>query len=152
MTDVLERFWTALEARDGEAMATCYSADADFADPVFRLHGGEIGAMWRMLMGDAKDLQVDAGSLVIDDEVGTGVWEATYTFTMTGRRVHNRIRSRFVAKDGFIIQQRDSFPFWKWSRMALGAKGTLLGWTPMVRRAVQKRARKRLDSFMAKTR
>ncbi|RMU63272.1 hypothetical protein ALP29_200285 [Pseudomonas syringae pv. avii] len=36
---------------------------------------------------------------------------------------------------------------WRWSRQALGAKGLLLGWTPLVRNAVRVQALKGLKAF-----
>jgi hypothetical protein len=42
----------------------------------------------------------------------------------------------------------DKFDFWKWSSQALGPVGFILGWTPMLRKKVQKQARERLAKFM----
>jgi hypothetical protein len=132
-------------------MASCYAPDATFRDPVFELTGADIGAMWRMLMPPGAPLRIVTAELRQDGDTFVGRWEADYEFTMTGRRVHNRIESRFRIRDGLIVQQRDSFPFWKWSRMALGAKGLLLGWTPLVRNAVRRKARRRLDQSLGRT-
>ena len=46
----------------------------------------------------------------------------------------------------------DEFSFWKWSRQALGPKGTALGWTPLLRKKVGGTAKAGLDTFMAKER
>lgn len=144
------RFWGALAARDAKAMAACYAHDASFEDEVFQLRGPECGMMWRMLFQGARDLEVKTHPLkFIDNGVAHGVWEARYTFTATGRKVHNRITTRLVLRNGLIIDHHDEFPFYKWSRQALGAKGWLLGWTPLVRNAVRKQARKRLEKWMA---
>jgi hypothetical protein len=51
--------------------------------------------------------------------------------------VVNEIDASMRFEDGLIIEHRDSFDFWKWSRMALGPSGLLLGWTPMVRNKVR---------------
>ena len=41
---LIERFYAAFAAGDGEAMAACYAPDAHFADPVFPdLRGSEPG-------------------------------------------------------------------------------------------------------------
>ena len=76
--------------------------------------------------------------------------EATYTFAATGRRVHNVIDAEFRFENGLIIEHTDRFDFWRWSRMALGAPGMLLGWTPIVRNKVRGQARAGLDAFLAK--
>ncbi|MES2153749.1 MAG: nuclear transport factor 2 family protein [bacterium] len=148
----VEKYWKALAAGDGKTMALCYAPDATFCDPVFDLKGAEVGAMWRMLMQGATDLEVSTGPLRWNEGDGdaTGTLEARYTFSLTGRRVTNRIHSTFWVRDGLIVRQVDRFPFWRWARQALGWKGVVLGWTPVVRKAVRKQARARLDAFMAR--
>ncbi|MGB1696837.1 MAG: nuclear transport factor 2 family protein [Thermoplasmatota archaeon] len=137
------KYWEALAAGDGKAMAACYAEDAEFQDEVFHLHGADIGTMWTGLFRPGADVKVQTHPLRETDGVITGTWEAWYAFQ--GRPIHNVIHSTFLVEDGLIVSQRDRFNFWKWTRMALGLKGTLLGWTPMVRKAVQKQAMKRIQ-------
>lgn len=144
--EIAAQYWDALGAADGAAMGACYAEDATFQDPVFLLQGAEIGTMWRNLMNGKGDLIVETGPLIIDGATATGRWQATYTFPATGRRVVNRIRSTIEVRDGRIVAQRDRFGFWRWSAMALGAPGMLLGWTPMLRNKVRRMARKRIQS------
>ena len=59
------------------------------------------------------------------------------------------MRAEFRFADGLIAEHRDEFDFHRWSRQALGAPGLLLGWTPLLRAAVRRRARAGLDEFMA---
>ena len=54
----------------------------------------------------------------------------------------------FSNKRGRIIQHRDIFSFWKWSFMALGPIGLVLGWSPIIRKKVQQRAFRGLDKFI----
>ena len=65
--------------------------------------------------------------------------------------MHNEIDATFTFSDGVIASHRDVFDLWRWSRMALGKKGTLLGWTPLVRKAIRKQARKSLDAWIARS-
>lgn len=142
----IHRFYEAFAARDAQAMAACYHPEIHFSDPVFPdLHGPRAGAMWRMLCEAGKDLQVSHGEVRADATSGAARWEATYTFSGTGRKVHNRIHADFRFQDGLILDHRDSFDFWAWSRQALGPVGWLLGWTPLLRRKVQAQAAARLD-------
>jgi ketosteroid isomerase-like protein len=148
--ELIQRFYAAFARRDGDAMAACYTPDATFSDPVFTdLKDGEPGAMWRMLTGRATDLEVQLVEHGADEATGHARWIADYTFTQTGRKVRNDVRSRFVFRDGLIAEQRDSFSFHGWSRQALGPMGLLLGWAPPVRSGVGKKARAGLDEFMA---
>lgn len=135
--DLIARFYTAFQALDAEAMASCYAEDARFSDPVFTdLRGQQVGDMWRMLCASATDL-----SLTFDSVTDTSAhWVATYTFPSTGRRVVNDIRASFVMSEGLIQEHRDTFDLWAWSRQALGPTGVLLGWTPLLQGRVRGQA------------
>jgi ketosteroid isomerase-like protein len=145
---LIERFYEAFGRRDGDAMAACYAPDARFSDPVFPgLTGAEPGAMWRMLTGRSEDLQVE----LVEHDSESAHWRATYTFTQTGRPVVNDVRASFkFSADDKIAEHTDAFSFYRWSRQALGAPGLLLGWTPLLRRATQRKARASLDQFLAR--
>ena len=146
---LIERFYAAFDARDGDAMAACYAPGAHFSDPVFgELHGGAIGAMWRMLTARAQDLAVELAEHDADERQGTAHWIARYTFVRTGRPVVNDVRATFRFEDGLIAEHDDRFGFHAWSRQALGGPGLLLGWTPLLRTAVRKKAAASLASFM----
>jgi ketosteroid isomerase-like protein len=147
--ELIQRFYAAFKLLDGDAMAACYVPDARFTDPVFTdLRGEEPGAMWRMLTGRAKDLEIELAEHDASDDRGTAHWLADYTFS-TGRKVHNDVRAQFRFEGGLIAAHRDSFSFYAWSRQALGPAGLALGWTPIVRGKVQREARAGLDEFLA---
>jgi ketosteroid isomerase-like protein len=149
--ELIERFYTAFQRLDAEGMNECYAADAVFSDPVFgELHGNEIGDMWRMLTQRAQGFSVAFSGVEATDEAGSANWVASYIFTQSGRPVVNRVRSRFRFRDGRIVEQRDTFDLWNWSQQALGIKGALLGWTPSLKNAIRRQARKGLDAYRAK--
>jgi ketosteroid isomerase-like protein len=131
-------------------MAACYAPDARFSDPVFPdLKGQEPGAMWRMLTRRADDLKIELLEHEADGDRGSARWVAHYTFTQTGRPVRNDVRASFRFAGGLIAEHRDDFDFHRWSRQALGTPGLLLGWTPILRASVRRRARAGLGEFMA---
>ena len=147
---LIDRFYGAFAQRDGAAMAACYASDVSFSDPVFPdLRGPEAGAMWRMLTGRATDLRVELLDREADGDLGSAHWRALYTFTQTGRPVVNDVHASFRFADGLIMVHRDEFDFYRWARQALGPRGAILGWTPIVKSAVRRRARASLDEFMA---
>ena len=78
---------------------------------------------------------------------GSGHWRAHYTFSQTGRPVVNDIHASFRFEDGLIADHRDEFSFHRWARQALGPVGLLLGWTPLLRSAVRRRAAARLAEY-----
>ena len=147
---LIERFYAAFARRDGAEMQACYAPDVRFSDPVFRdLHGPEAGAMWRMLTGRADDLEIELREHDSDGERGSARWIARYTYSQTGRHVTNDVRAAFRFEDGLIAEHDDDFDLYRWERQALGPVGTLLGWTPLLRGAVRRRARAALDEFIA---
>jgi ketosteroid isomerase-like protein len=146
---VIRSFYDAFARRDAESMIACYADDVVFTDPVFpRLRGDEAKAMWRMLCGRARDLAITCGEARADDSHGEARWEARYLFTQTGRRVHNVVHARFELREGRIVRHVDDFDLWRWTRMALGPTGLLLGWSPMVRKRVQDQAAASLEAFV----
>ena len=145
---LIQRFYEAFARRDAAAMATCYHADARFSDPAFPdLRGTDIAAMWTMLCERAQDFSLSFSAVSAEGDRGQAHWEARYLFSKTGRQVHNVIDASFRFMDGLIIEHADRFDFWRWSRMALGTPGLLLGWSGFLRGKVQAEAAKGLAIF-----
>jgi hypothetical protein len=94
-------------------------------------------------------MQITFSAVKANDFSGSATWEAFYTLSLTGRKVHNIISANFEFKEGKIINHQDKFDFWRWSRQAFGLSGWLLGWTPILRNKVQKTVGKRLEKFIA---
>ncbi len=148
---LIHKFYTAFQKGDGATMAECYHPQATFTDAAFvGLQGAEVGAMWKMLTSRSKDFNMKYSQVQANGDTGSAYWEASYLFTTTGRKVLNKIHSSFRFKDGKIIEQRDKFNFWQWSRQALGPSGLLLGWTPFLQKKVQATAKKGLLEYMSK--
>ncbi len=147
---LIERFYSAFAAGDGDAMAACYAPDVRFSDPVFPdLQGSDAGAMWRMLTSAPGEVRIELLAHEAGDTWGSAHWRAHYTFSDTGRPVVNDIRARFRFADGLIAEHRDVFSFHRWARQALGPPGLLLGWTPFLRSAVRRKAAARLRAYSA---
>lgn len=147
MDELIQRFYRAFDAGDGDEMAACYVPDAHFWDPVFGdLHGAEPGQMWRMLTSRGGDLRIELAEFSSDNDHGSAHWIAHYEFTQTGRPVVNDIHATFRFRDGRIADHRDEFDFKKWARQAIGLPGLL----PPVRAAVRRKARAALDEFIAR--
>jgi ketosteroid isomerase-like protein len=146
--ELIRSFYAAFQRRDHAAMAACYAPDATFSDPVFPLlRGAAVGAMWRMLCERGTDLRVEAGRMAATGVRGSAHWEAWYTFSATGRAVHNIVEASFAFRNGLIVQHTDAFDLYRWARQALGVKGVLLGWAPPVQRAVRAQAARALETF-----
>ena len=150
--EIINRFYTAFNNRDFATMQNCYHDEAEFHDAVFQhLNSREVKAMWQMLLQSSKDIVVTYSEVAADVQKGSCRWDAVYTFSQTNRKVHNIIHANFEFKDGKIIKHNDHFDFWRWSKMALGLSGLLLGWTPFLKNKISTAARGKLQKFMSKT-
>lgn len=144
-------FYEAFSRLDAPTMAMCYHTEATFTDEAFiNLNREQTVAMWTMLCSRAKNFSLTFSNIEANDTKGKAHWEPIYTFTGTGRLVHNIIDSEFEFKDGKIWRQRDTFDFYRWSRQAFGPIGIMLGWTGFLRKKVQTEAGKSLEKFMTK--
>jgi hypothetical protein len=155
--DTIHRLYTAFAQLDAETMAQCYAPTVQFSDPVFELSGQrEVTSMWAMLCEATArrakaDWNLEYNQVSANDHEGRAHWDVHYRFSATGRLVLNRIDAHFhFNEDGLIIEHRDRFDFWTWSRQAFGVSGLLLGWTPFLKAKVRAQARANLDRFLAR--
>ncbi len=146
--ETIERLYAAFAARNGAAMTACYAPGAHFQDPAFGdLKSDDIGAMWRMLTGRARDLEITLRGHEAGEKAGTAHWIARYTFS-TGRRVENDIHARFRFDEaGLITDHVDDFDFRKWASQALGPKGHLVALLPPLRAKARAQALAQLAAF-----
>jgi limonene-1,2-epoxide hydrolase len=146
---IISKFYSAFNGKDYKTMQSLYHPDSVFYDPVFEnLKSNEVKAMWEMLITTAKDLKIECSNIEANESTGQCRWDAWYTFTATGWKVHNIINASFEFKEGKIIKHTDTFDLWRWSRMALGVSGVLLGWSRIVRNKIRRTAQGRLQKFM----
>ena len=149
--DLICRFYSAFQQRDAATMAACYAPDVQFSDPVFTdLQGASAAAMWKMLCERGKDLKIEFSDVRADASTGSAHWEAWYTFSASGRKVHNVIDATFEFRNGLIVKHTDHFDLYRWSRQALGPAGLLLGWSPMLQNKIRAMANKGLNDYLAR--
>ena len=116
---LLQQLMTSLDSHDHEAMARCYHPDATFRDIAFDLRGvRQIHAMWHMI--SESDLRATFEVVSADDDAGVVTLVDDYTLSLTGRRVHNVIASRFRFRDGLVVEHQDLCDARQWATMALG--------------------------------
>ncbi len=150
MKNVIEIFYKAFNDLDAETMVSCYHKDIVFEDPAFGvLKGKRAGNMWRMLCESqkGKNFKIVATNITCNSKTGAAHWEAFYTFSKTGRKIHNKIDGEFIIKDGKIIKHTDYFNLHNWAKQALGFKGYLMGGSGFFRRKLHSQTNGLLDKF-----
>lgn len=148
---IIDDFYTAFQQKDISGMQACYSAEARFSDPVFRdLNHREVCQMWAMLVSAGKDLEIAFGDIESQGNQASAKWQATYTFSATGRKITNHITAEFELRNGKIYRHRDHFNFYRWAQQAFGPTGYLVGWTPFFQKKVQASARHSLQKYMTR--
>lgn len=146
----IEIYFEAFQNKDFKTMQHCYAHNAHFYDPVFEhLNAFEVAKMWEMLLKNASDMSIEYSIIGEKEHRVWANWEATYTFSLTGRKVLNKVSSEFFLENGKIINQKDSFNFYKWAIQVFGSQGRLLGWTVFFKQKVQNTAQKNLKKFIS---
>ena len=151
MKTIIETFYTAFTNLDANTMRSCYYNDIIFEDPAFViLKGGRAKAMWTMLCESrkGKEFKVVCSDIKGNSTNGSVHWEAFYTFSKTGRKVHNKIDATFEFKDGLIIHHKDNFNLHKWARQAIGVKGLLFGGMGFFKAKLHKQTNSLLDRYI----
>jgi len=152
MQTIIEKFYKAFINLDANKMTSCYHDDIVFEDPAFGvLKGEKAKAMWQMLCESQKG---KAFTVVVSDIKGNAIngsahWEAHYTFSRTGRNVHNKIDATFQFKDGLIIKHYDHFNLHNWAKQAMGLKGFIVGRTRYFSTKLKLQTNNLLDTYIA---
>jgi hypothetical protein len=149
--DLINQFYAAFAQKDAVKMNECYAPNAVFEDPAFgRLNGKEVTAMWSML------IERGAANLTVSHQLGEVTngkakahWNAIYPFSKTKRLVDNKITAEFIIEEGKIVYHKDHFNIWKWSSMALGLPGMLLGWSSFMKNKIRQQALSQLRKYMS---
>lgn len=147
---LIDTFYKAFKEKDADTMNACYAQHIVFEDPAFgRLNGDEARAMWSMLVErGGKELKVSHKVTEVSNGGASASWEAIYPFSKTLRLVHNKISAQFIIEEGKIVYHKDTFNLWKWSGMALGLPGMLLGWSGFMKNKIRQQALSSLKKYM----
>jgi ketosteroid isomerase-like protein len=117
---VPHRLFTALNNDDHATMAVCYHPEATFHDIAFHLQRRpRIHGMWHMIC-ERSNVKATFEIVRADDREGCVNLVDDYTFSDTGKPVHNVIESRFRFKDNLIVEHTDFCDPRAWATMALG--------------------------------
>lgn len=153
MRNIIEEFYEAFSRLDAENMVKYYHPDVVFQDPAFgELKADRAKNMWRMLCHSqkGKGFKLEYRIINFNKEKASVQWDAFYTFSQTGRKVHNKIFAKFVIENGLIMEHIDEFSLYNWSKQAMGIKGYFLGKTSFFRNKLQQKTNLLLNEFEKK--
>jgi len=151
--EIITDFYKAFQQLDAEKMVSHYDEHVTFSDPAFgTLHGDHAKNMWRMLVESqkGKNFIVRFSNIHEQDDTVLADWEAEYTFSQTGRKIHNIINAKFTLKEGKIITHHDHFNLHQWAKQALGFKGFLIGNTAFFKKKLQGQTKNLLYKWESK--
>ena len=147
---VADKLYNAFAKHDSATMTELYAESEApvFSDPIFQnLNTREVRGMWQMLVAAGHDLTLSYQIESSTETQAIVAWRAEYTYSGTGNKVVNEVRSTLTIRDGKIVAQRDDFDLCRWTRQALGmVKGTLACTFPG---SLRSQARGKLDQFLA---
>ena len=150
--EVADTFYSAFARRDAATMESLYenSNSPIFSDPIFQnLNSRETKGMWAMLVAAGHDLVVTHAIESATNDQVVVAWRAEYTYSATGNKVVNQVRSTIEVRNGKIINQQDDFDLCSWTTQALGfAKGKLACIFPA---QLREQARANLEKYLLAT-
>ena len=146
---IIDQFYTAFRNGAIESMLACYHEQVQFEDPAFgKLNAEQARAMWTMLLQRGKgNVKIEHFNITTEEDTGSAEWIARYPFGKNQRPVVNHIKAQFKFENQKIINHHDHFDIWKWSSQALGLPGKLFGWTPFMKKQIQKQSLHLLQDF-----
>ncbi len=149
--DLIESFYNSFKAMNPDAMVQAYHDKIAFKDPAFGvLMGKDAKDMWKMLCNRSADLRIEFSDIRADEETASARWEAWYTFSKNGRKIHNIIDAKFKFQDNLIIWHQDNFDIHSWASQAFGFMGKLIGGSEYFQKGLQKKTLKMLKRFQEK--
>ena len=149
-TQLIENFYTGFQQLNADKMNSCYNDDIVFFDPIFGLlRGQEVKSMWEMLCKNAINFSLTYSNIIeLDEEYYTCDWVATYTLSMSGKTIVNKIKANMRFENGKIAEHSDAFSVHNWSKQALGMPGVLFGWNSLFQNKIKNKAKQKLLDFI----
>ena len=143
--EIAIKFYDAFSAANIDVLKQLYDKKLIFNDNIFvNLDYNETISMWSSLLVGNKNMSIKYEIKKYSEKYVEVEWIADYLFTSTNRNVKNIILAKMEIDQGKIINHTDNFDFYKWSQMAFGITGALIGWTSFFKNKVRTEAYNKL--------
>ena len=136
--EIAIKFYDAFSVANIDVLKQLYDKKLIFNDNIFvNLDYNETISMWSSLLVGNKNMSIKYEIKKYSEKYVEVEWIADYLFTSTNRNVKNIILAKMEIDQGKIINHTDNFDFYKWSQMAFGITGVLIGWTSFFKNKVR---------------
>lgn len=143
--EIAIKFYDAFSVANIDVLKQLYDKKLIFNDNIFvNLDYNETISMWSSLLVGNKNMSIKYEIKKYSEKYVEVEWIADYLFTSTNRNVKNIILAKMEIDQGKIINHTDNFDFYKWSQMAFGITGVLIGWTSFFKNKVRTEAYNKL--------
>ena len=143
--EIAIKFYDAFSAANIDVLKQLYDKKLIFNDNIFvNLDYNETISMWSSLLVGNKNMSIKYEIKKYSEKYVEVEWIADYLFTSTNRNIKNIILAKMEIDQGKIINHTDNFDFYKWSQMAFGITGVLIGWTSFFKNKVRTEAYNKL--------
>ena len=143
--EIAIKFYDAFSAANIDVLKQLYDKKLRYNDNIFvNLDYNETISMWSSLLVGNKNMSIKYEIKKYSEKYVEVEWIADYLFTSTNRNVKNIILAKMEIDQGKIINHTDNFDFYKWSQMAFGITGVLIGWTSFFKNKVRTEAYNKL--------
>lgn len=143
--EIAIKFYDAFSVANIDVLKQLYDKKLIFNDNIFvNLDYNETISMWSSLLVGNKNMSIKYEIKKYSEKYVEVEWIADYLFTSTNRNVKNIILAKMEIDQGKIINHKDNFDFYKWSQMAFGITGVLIGWTSFFKNKVRTEAYNKL--------
>ena len=145
-TQIVQKLYEALSTKNHVAMSALYHPQASFTDGIFNVRGKKIEGMWHFMGTIAQDFSLKVNSIEEKGDHFEVQWESFYK--LGENKIHNVLQTKIRFQDNQIIDQQDSFSFYRIASQTGGIKGKLLGWLPAAKESIKGRMLAAFDKFL----
>lgn len=145
-TQTIQKLYEALSNKNHVAMSALYHPQASFTDGIFNVKGKKIEGMWHFMGTIAQDFSLKVNSIEEKGDHFEVKWESFYK--LGENNIHNVLQTKIKFQNNQIIDQQDSFSFYRIASQTGGLKGRLLGWLPAAKEAIKGKMVAAFDKFL----
>ncbi len=142
----IEKYFESFKKQDTQAMASAYSGDIVFFDPLADLlKESEVEVRWHLFFEDAMDCSITHQAIIdLGDDYYTCKWQAIFIHSQTKRPVTLNAKANIKLQENKIAEYSDAFSLHQYCTQAFGGVAYLLGWNSIYQKRKKNDFRRRI--------